>query len=189
MKTSEETRREKELRAQDKCNRKFLNAINICVSCNKKDVNITEVEKLVQAGADINCFDDAGYTAATIILKSDEPIKINLLKYLLSLEQLDVNFAGDSHSQITLLERAAEIEDHNDALEICKILVKRGARISNAIYYAKNTENQELIEFLKRQKDEQIVEGTFDRTDDVQMQVEVEMIGQEMKDSNLMQDL
>lgn len=189
MKTSEEIRREKEFRDQEKCNFEFLKAVIACVDCNIKDVNITEVKKWVDAGADVNCFDVLGYTAATIVLKGNEPIKINLLKYLLSLEELNVNYAGDSRSQITLLEYATEIEDYNNALEICKILIGKGARIGNAIDCAENTENQELIEFLKKQKDEQVVEGTFDRTDDVQMQVEVEKMGQEMKDSNLMQDL
>ena len=112
MKTSEEIRREKEFRDQEKCNFEFLKAVSACVDCNIKDVNITEVKKWVDSGADVNCFDVLGYTAATIVLKGNEPIKINLLKYLLSLEELNVNYAGDSRSQITLLEYATEIEDH-----------------------------------------------------------------------------
>ena len=174
MKKSEDAKRKNEIKKQNRCNFKFLSAVKACVECTGKIVNTEEVKKQVDLGADVNCFNSYGHTALIIQLKTEDIFKENLFRYLLSLEDIDVNYTGDDPFEITALMRAAELENHKQALEMCKLLVAKGANVraksklsvvecgANAIYYAKIAGNKKLVEFLEQKLEEEIIDGTED---------------------------
>ena len=181
---------------QTKINAKFMNAAYACSQSSGKKANIDEVKHYVERGANVNCFNIRGYTAADLVLKSEESIKKNLLEYFLSIKEFNVNNRYNKKYP-TPLERAVEIEDAKDAFEICKKLVEKGAKIYSekdnidAIKIAKECAepNQELIDFLIKCASEKIIDSTEDRTEDMSMQIYVEELGKNMKDANLMEDL
>ena len=181
---------------QTKINAKFMTTAYACSQSSGKEANIDEVKHYVELGANVNCFNIFGYTAADLVLKSEEPIKKNLLEYFLSVKEFNVNNRYNEKYP-TPLERAVEIEDAKDAFEICKKLVEKGAKIYSekdnidAIKIAKECAepNQELIDFLIKCASEKIIDSTEDRTEDMSMQIYVEELGKNMKDANLMEDL
>jgi hypothetical protein len=150
----QDVNRLKVIQKQNKYDIKFLNAVAACVSCKGAVVNIKQVEKLTNKGADVNSFNHAGETALTIVLAADEPLKENLLTYLLSIDYIDVNSFGDDPSKTTPLMRAVELENHEQGLRVCKMLIEKGAiceDFRDAIESAAFAENYDLAEFLEQQ--------------------------------------
>ncbi len=145
---------------QEKYNEYFIAEVKNCVANNRE---INGIVQLIEAKADINATDKNGDNALLIVLKGQEPIRTDILKFLLSSPKniiIQDNF--DTRRQKTTLECAAEIENHHDALLICKRLVKKGAVIYdeekgiNAIHFADEACNDRLVNFFESKLQEQV---------------------------------
>ncbi len=112
---------------------------------------------MIKKGADINATDENGDNALLIVLKGEEPIRTDVLKILLHEEDIEIQDNFDTRTQKTILERTAEIKNHNDALLACKRLVKKGAVIQDkergidAVYFADEACNDKLVSFFENE--------------------------------------
>jgi hypothetical protein len=151
---------------QEKYNKKFITAVKKCIIENesidnfeKKD--ICTIIKLIKKGANINYTYDNGDNALSIVLKGNEPIRTDVLKALLFEKDIEIENNIDRHTQKTILERAAGIEDHAKAITICKKLVAKGAVIYDeekgidAIYFADEAWNDSLVNFFESKLQQQ----------------------------------
>jgi hypothetical protein len=153
------------LKNHKKYNKNFFDAVKECVTKNEdvakfgflfeEKKNVSKVINSIRKGADINAIDENGNNALLIVLKGEEPIRTDVLKVLLFEENIEIQEKLDTRKQKTILERAAEIENHHDALLICKRLVKKGAVIQdkekgiNAIFFADEACNDKLVNFFE----------------------------------------
>ncbi len=143
----------KKIQKQNEYDNKFLNAIKTCIGSEGEVVNIENVKKWIEKGADVNSFQYDEGTALLMVLE-EEPIKENLLNYLLTIDGIDVNSRGDTLLQTPPFKLAIELDDHAQALRVCKALLKKGAiyeEYKDAVIDAIFLGNHELADFLEQQ--------------------------------------
>lgn len=74
---------------QDNIDFNFLSAVLACSHCSGVVVNIKGVIKWKKKGANIDAVDSSNRTAIDIVKNGQKPIKTGLLKYLLSLKEVE----------------------------------------------------------------------------------------------------
>ncbi len=143
----------KEMQNQNKANYRFLNAVDACIGVKSSVVNTEQVERWIKKGADVNTSKTGQGTSLTTVLEN-EPIKENLLMYLLSVDHIDVNCLGDQTLKTHPLQLALELDDFPQALRVTKAMLEKGGVFDNLEQAQKDAEflgNHELAEFLQQQ--------------------------------------